>query len=396
MLPPSLGQSPHLLDKLDAFYHAQEHKRTQTLRYLERATNSNAEETRGTDRKEEDKLVAVTRDALGDAGFELLSRRDLDLCDSLNAAYLLRLSILPDVGDLDPGIAREFYPERFHANGTVIDKDELLFDGRVLVYWRGYSQEITRGRLLLPKIDYLQASLVQRSAASLKLSLDKVENSIAQSIIKQIRTVKRKARKFVFVLADSVPVKKVAQAIRDFFADESDMGACILSDDDDDGNYSLKGSFKLGRYGGSKIRFVGSPNPSDALDPFTICEIDYDDPVPCPNAHDDYLRKLGRNSANDTLAAVVHDMYEEVNHQAFTCEYDQKMSKNNPGQDLPRMQLLERVTISNLVDVFTASGRRKLLKALFAESKLVEPRYEEVSITPWRLTDVYGLPSHER
>ena len=45
---------------------------------------------------------------------------------------------------------------------------------------------------------------------------------------------------------------------------------------------------------------------------------------------------------------------------------------------LPTMQLLDRVSISNLVDLFSLSGRRKLLRTLFARSELVEPTYEEV------------------
>jgi hypothetical protein len=47
------------------------------------------------------------------------------------------------------------------------------------------------------------------------------------------------------------------------------------------------------------------------------------------------------------------------------------------------MQLLERVSISNLVDLFTKSGRRELFKALVGKSDLVEPTYEEVVVI-WR------------
>jgi hypothetical protein len=379
ILPSSLFQSPHILDKLDAYYHAQEHKRTQTLRYLERASKGkkSSEETfPPTDKKEEAKLVSVVRSSLEDAGFELLSRRDIDLCDSLNVGYLLRLSIVPDVSELDPSTALEFYPERYHANGTVIDKDELLFDGRILVYWRGYSEEVTQGRLLLPKIDYLQASLVQRSAAWVKRILDKVESDLVANVVQENRKLRQQAQKMANAVADSVPVKKVAQLVREVFAEESDMEAAMLSNDE---MFSSKGSFKLGRYGGSKVRFVGSPNPTDALDPFTICEVNYKEPIPCPNSHDMYLRKLGFNSENSTIAAAEHDMYEELNHQAYTCEYDEKMSEDA----LLGMQLLQRVSISNIVDLFSKSGRTKLVEALFEKSELVEPTYEEVVVV-WR------------
>ena len=387
MLPPFLCQSPHLWDQLDAFYHAQARQRTKSLRYLERTTTTNNNNNNSNNRTEETRLLSTTRDALEDAGFELLSRRDLDLCESLNAAYLLRLSIVPDVKELDAGIAQEFYPERFHSNGTAMDTNELLFDGRVLVYWRGYSDEVTKGRLILPKLDYLQASLVQRSAAWLKQRLDEVESQFVKSILQQTRAWKRNVRAMIVAAVDSVPVQTFAQAIRDLFLDESEMKPFMVGDDleeeEDGGNDSSSsssskksGRFKLGRYGGSKIRFAGSPNPSDALNPFMICEMNYKDPVPCPNGHDGYIQQLGWNSEQDTISNAVHDMYEEVNHQAFTCEYDAKMVSKN--QELPRMQLLERVTLSNLVDVFTTSGRRTLLKAIFSESELLEPRYEEV------------------
>jgi hypothetical protein len=44
--------------------------------------------------------------------------------------------------------------------------EPLLFDGQVLVFRRGYSTEVTEGLLLLPKIDYIQTSVVQRSTAT--------------------------------------------------------------------------------------------------------------------------------------------------------------------------------------------------------------------------------------
>jgi hypothetical protein len=331
---------------------------------------------RANDKAEEKKLVSVVRNSLEDAGFELLSRRDIDLCESLNAGYLLRLSILPDVSELDPKIAQEFYPEKFYANGTVIDREELLFEGGVLVYWRGYSEEVNRGRLLLPKIDYLQASLVQRSAAWLKKRLDKVESELVKNVLTQTQKLKRKAQASVVSIAESVPAKNLAKLARDVLADESNMEGVMIANGDN--KLASEGSLKLGRYGGSKVRFVGSPDPSDALVPFTICEINYEESAPCPNAHENYLHKLERENLNATVAAVEHDMNEGVNHQGYTCEYDDKMSKNNAGQALPRMQLLERVSISNLVDFFTKHGRRKLVETLFEQSELVEPTYEEV------------------
>jgi hypothetical protein len=168
MLPASLAQPPYVLRKLDNLFHIAWHAETQRLPYFDASVTHPREGRRKTRGSDEATLVELTRSCLEDAGYQLLSRRDLDLCDALNAGYLLRLSILPDVASLDPGIAREFYPERFDSKGNKVirdDTDELLFGGRVLVYWRGYSTEVTKGRLVLPKIDYLQASIVQGLAA---------------------------------------------------------------------------------------------------------------------------------------------------------------------------------------------------------------------------------------
>jgi len=122
-----------------------------------------------------------------------MNQRDLDLCSALNAGYLLRLSLLPDVKELDPCIGKEFYPELYEQKekqidngpkgtkkGTkdVISTDQLLFDGRVLIFCRGYSKEIGTGRLLLPKLDYLQASLVQRSSTALTRKFGAVERQL--------------------------------------------------------------------------------------------------------------------------------------------------------------------------------------------------------------------------
>jgi hypothetical protein len=363
-LPSNFFQSPRLLSKFDAYYNAKAHRATQGLDYLYRVKGSNSkrqalngDETvdEDLDPQQEQRLVGVLRNSLEDAGFELLNRRDIDLCDSLNVGYLLRLSIVPDVRELDESIAQEFYPESFHANGTAIDKEELLFDGRVLVYWRGYSEEVTQGRLLLPKLDYLQASIVQRSAAWVKRRLDKVENAVAQKLLEKGRKVKKKARKSVNRVADSLPLETIARALRSILADESDMEMAMVSTD--------SGRFKLGRYGGSKVRFVGSPDPTDALEPFTICEI------PVESVAD---------SSNFTSEAAEHDMRGEINHDGFTCEYDETMTTIKEQGEPTRMELLERVSINNVVDLFTKPGRRKVLQSIFEKSELVEPTYEEV------------------
>ncbi len=367
-LPSYMFQSPRLLDKLDAYYNAKAHQATKKLDYLYRKKGStskrqtlNETKLEVLDPQQEMRLIGVLRNSLEDAGFELLNRRDIDLCDSLNAAYLLRLSIVPDVSELDGSIAREFYPEHFYANGTAMDSDELLFDGRVLVYWRGYSEEVTHGRLLLPKLDYLQASVVQRSAAWVKRRLDRVEHSLAQNFASRRRKLRKEAQKSVDAIMDVLPLDKVGITLRNAF--EENETASLLSTK---GN----GRFKLGRYGGSKVRFVGSPYPNDALVPFTICEI-FDEQVRTTSAQ--------MPNTNATIAGAEHDMRDAINFNLYTCEYDAKMASNRKEGETMKMELLERVSINNLVDLFTRSGRRQVLKAVFEKSELVEPTYEEVS-----------------
>ena len=72
-----------------------------------------------------------------------------------------------------------------------------------------------------------------------------------------------------------------------------------------------------------------------------------------------------------------------INHNIFTCEYDGKMASNTNAVEATRMELLRRVSINNLIDLFTKAGRRKMLTAILEKSKLVEPTYEEVS--DWKL-----------
>lgn len=73
-----------------------------------------------------------------------------------------------------PRVGRTSNPNPLPTNKSVIssitsddaENEPLLFDGQVLVFRRGYSTEITEGLLLLPKVDYLQTSVVQRSTAT--------------------------------------------------------------------------------------------------------------------------------------------------------------------------------------------------------------------------------------
>jgi Protein of unknown function (DUF3754) len=370
---PLLGNHD-VLEHLDDIYHAQAHQETRRLKYMQRYSKPRNSDDTVCDLEEEKQLVTTVRHSLEDAGFELLSRRDLDLCEALNAGYLLRLSILPDVTKLDEGIAKEFFPERFNPDGKPRDEhvDEFLFDQRVLVFWRGYSKEITRGRLLLPKLDYLQASLVQRLFGNIRDQLGRLERNVA---ITALASYRKATACFLFYtrhVADQVPNERLSKSLRKMMRSPYFYSAFkVLNNGTLPSVSKLKAAstkrgnvFKLSRYGGSKTKFVGSPNPRDALNPFIICE---EKVTSCPDELSDESR----------VQRVDRVMYESLTHNEVCCPYDANVSC------LPPMQLLERVSISNLVDIFTKEGRRNLVKTMFSRSALVEPTFEEVVVV-WR------------
>jgi Protein of unknown function (DUF3754) len=381
---PLLDQ-PDVLQQIDDIFHAQAHQETRSFKYMQRSSKTNIDPSTqfskdgislvmGGDALEEQRLVMTTRRSLEDAGFELLSRRDLDLCEALNSGYLLRLSILPDVAKLDKGIAKEFFPERFSGNGTVLEKykDDFLFDQRVLVFWRGYSKEVTRGRLLLPKLDYLQASLVQRLFGKLREQMGHWERNIALTGLSIYRKATACFISYMRQMADQIPNQHLSKRLRRAFRSPYFYSAFkVLNNGTLPSVAEMKASaakrgnvFKLSRYGGSETKFVGSPNPTDALTPFIICE---------------EKDNFSNGDLTDKLRVQKIDrvMYESLNRNEVCCPYDSKESS------IPPMQLLERVSISNLVDVFTKEGRRNFVKTMLSKSELVEPTYEEVVVV-WR------------
>ena len=405
-LPKRMFEAPNLARKLDDIYHSIAHDETRRIKELiaTRTEPSNVipvqqnntkpekkrfrilnlkgdkSEPKPDDTDDKEKLVIeATRASLEDAGFELLSRRDLDLCEALNTGYLLRLSILPDTSQCEPDLARSFYPERFRdeeKNKTTAE-DPFLFDGRVLVYWRGYSQEVTRGRLLLPKLDYLQASIVQRAASFVRDKLNVWERWISFQVVRLYRSSRKSLMKSWAGLVDQIPNDKIASSLRQKVEEKSlDTNSEVLKAL----KYSESGRwFKLARYGGSKIRFVGSSDPSDALNPFIVCEQEPSTAPPSLNERDSYFEKLNADRPDRN---VERDMYYGLNEGVLKCPYD-VMATRGKSDTLPPMQLLKRVTISSLVDPFSADGRRSLLQSFFAKSELIEPTYDEV-IVVWR------------
>ena len=401
-LPVKLRQPPHVLRRLDDLYHAMAHDETRRLKYLDTSNrNGNDDEAPPVyEPREEKELVSVTRKSLEDAGFKLLSRRDLDLCEALNAGYLLRLSIEPDVSELDPCISREFYPERFDSKGKPLNEDELLFDGRVLVFRRGYSQEVTKGRLLLPKIDYLQASLVQRSASWLKRRVNDIEERVSIKVGNIYRRAASASIRKMRSTTDRIQNKRLANVLRKRIPKQTpDKSSNLRSSSSSsgsgsgNGNGMSPGSFiKLSRYGGSKLRFGGSPDPMDALNPFLICESP--EGTYCPPCPMKRIKKVARLSSDlvvpstplpngSAVSVNGGDSYYDCGFfdAQLKCAYD--VGILGPDLKRPSMQLLERVTIGNLVNVFSSEGRRKLFRTIFSKSELVEPTYEEVVVV-WR------------
>eukprot|EP00977_Amphora_coffeiformis_P025129 scaffold18346_cov145-Amphora_coffeaeformis.AAC.1 len=390
-LPERLYGEPHVLRKLDDIYHAMSHEETRRLRYMDRP---DAEGIPFNDEREERKLVSVVRNSLEDAGFELLSQRDIDLCDSLNAGYLLRLSIVPDVKDLDPGIAKEFYPEWFINNETTKD---LLFDGNVLVYWRGYDTEVTHGRLLLAKLDYLQTKLVQSAAVSIKTRLEATERLASRYTRRATRVTLAWTVARARAAVDAVPLLRVLGVRRQLrrwrpSAKQKQVRRRAKGD-------SSESFFQLTRYGGSRQRIMGN----DPLEPFLIYETDAEEfctldfvkiessaavlngakyagnnrVVNCTTIDTDKgLVRVNGELANSTGNAILDQMdegfYECINNSELRCPYDQKV------KNLPPMQLLRRVSMNNVVDLFSREGRRNLISSLFAKTELVEPTYKEV------------------
>ncbi|KAL7543285.1 hypothetical protein ACHAXR_012603, partial [Thalassiosira sp. AJA248-18] len=426
------SSSKSLLEKIELLYTVQSQKELRDLAYmLPRSADKKAyrdelsydaiENTEGgttgvlprvmsSGTEQEEKLVSILKQSLEDGGFKLMDQRDRDLCSALNAGYLLRLSLLPDTKELDPCIGKEFYPEFYEENenevngrkdGKKRDKDiitsnnKLLFDGRVLIFRRGYSEEISTGRLLLPKLDYLQASIVQRSTTAVTSRLGAFErrledfilaicsklNSSVQSAYRQIL---QQCRAFTVGVLENFGLSE-NELVSGFISKNAEMQSNKTSDGEIDKSqsktsssssvYNVRGNkiFKLGRYRTSTSANI-IPNPldlNDALAPFLLCE-------------------TGANIKN----TVEQDMYDGLDTGKILCQYDDALYSllNATSEDrtpLPflhkpaAVRLLERVSIQNTVDFSSKIRRRELVKNYFKSSTLVEPAYEEV-IVIWR------------
>jgi hypothetical protein len=366
-----------LLNKVELLYEVESRKVLGGLSYMS-SPRCDGEGAGGgiiSHEEEERKLVSVLNRSLTDGGYRLMDARDLDLCSALNAGYLLRLSLLPDIRDLEC-VGREFHPGLYDGK----DEDDadcgrkdapLPFGGRVLVYWRGYTREITTGRLLLPKLDYLQASLVQRSSAELARRFGEFERKVDEYVRVVATTLFDAA-----VGARRRSIRKcrdfVVDALENFGLSENEYTVGLVTgtiDNRTNGtmddtitteslqrpertsfsrpSHDARGNriFKFARYLTSTSTIIASGlDLNDALSPFLLCE------------------------SSDEMAGGGNNR----------CLYDAPGSRRNSA-----VRLLERISIQNTVDFFSKEGRRNLVRNYFRSSTLVEPAYEEVVVV-WR------------
>jgi len=360
-LPKSVRDGK-VLKYLDAIYHAIANDESSHLRYYDIICSSKDQYGRNLNhllkRAEynESQLVAVLKQALGDAGYVLLGQRDLDLCEALNTGYLLRLSIVPDVHGLDSELGKIFFGSHSESVQQIgvealqgFDKDEndmaydsnvLPFDGKVLIFRRGYSSEVTEGRLLIPKIDYLQAVLVQRSMTFVVEGIAKIERECSLSISKTIVSARRSVQAVIVNFLFQLPKRSL---LRKYYShkkrilSERARSKCKLE------MIQRQNTFKLARYRANAPPFIGTSSLSD-LTSFLACPIQGDDGL-------------------------------EV-----SCEYDLSRGLNHSST-----RLLERVSIGDIVDFSSQVGKRRLLRSFLSKSQLVEPTFEEVVVI-WRPT----------
>ena len=242
-------------------------------------------------------------EALKCSGFVEFGREDMQICEALNAGYLLRLSLEPDLRNLD-GTMREDFFAGDPAVDVALQRSDPMFDGKVLVFRRGYSTEVTRGkRLIIPKLDYLQAAVLQTNVRRMS---DDLSNKVDQLQENMQENFSRKD-------PSAGPSKAVAA--------KREGGDRV----------SLKRYWR-----GSNPKML---DPSQALEP--------------------YIRK-------------------------------------SDDEDCDQNFLVRRVSLSDVVDLFSPGGRRRLARSLFSKSTLIEPTYKELIVICRRLPPTVTPVSIER
>lgn len=324
------------------------------------------------------------KESLSKAGYQPLTKRDLDLCKALNQGYLLRLSIAPSLASCDENLYRELY------NST----SDTLLDGRVLIFKRGYNMETTNGRLIGSKLDYLQSSLVQRSAAKVVQKVATLEQQLSNLISAQYENMQNQLQETLDRWKENIPdqvsllnvvedtldtialnetttkqninVKNVTQTMKEKMNVNITLKAPIEKQID-----LIKNATKS---------TASSLNKTATVKMFKLDRYTSDSQY----LNDDDLA-LENIDETDALAPfLAKEVQSNSLIEKVTCQYDLNQQKKKKHLEMEEpAYLLKRISIANLVDFFSKGGRRRLLKRLFSVSELLEPTYEDV-IVIWR------------
>ena len=383
----------NILQALDSIY--QQQSRLEILK-----SNNNFKSNNQAHCSERRQLQLI-RKSLSDSGFELLNQRDLDLCNALNAGYLLGLSLDSELNALDASIADDFFSdsastcnddtvavesksteeEQLSTNGSIAvnqnetvaaqstststqnnkqltitpSSQQLLFDGKVLIFRRGYGQERTDERLIVPKIDYLQANIVQRGTVAVTNVMESGLERVTTATANMLNGAKMTIRTLVLELTRSLPdvlarLMLNSEEVIDFLehTTQSDVN-------EGERNTSNDKVIKLLRYGGGTSRSY-APDLGDRLNPFLLYP------------HDD-----GKNATATTSTAIGSTSLTSIPK----CKYDEASRETIPQS----VRLLDRVSIENIFS--PGLKKRGIVRRLFSKSDLVEPTYEEVVVI-WR------------
>jgi len=348
----SKSDDVQIFDALDGIYHHESRKDLDAIMSLSSSDPNSANE------KERLKLRCMCK-SLNDAGFVLLDQRDVDLCAALHAGYLLRLSLRPVLSGLDDSIVSDFFGIKDHVdsendmnritnstiNRNIYKASSMLFGGKVLVFRRGYSQELTSGKLILPKIDYFQANIVQRVTLSVSNVISSSAKNVSDFTNAIIIALEKEFRVFLLNIS-----KKLPNSLSRLVLNEEEvfdfLEQSILHEINEK---KIENKINLWRYGGSTAY---APEIGNSLNPFLYFP---------PDTNLTSVREVDKVSGS---------------FKRPVCAYDE-VSASIPSS----VQLLDRVNIGNVLT--SGIRKRELVKNLFQVSELVEPRYDEVVVI-WR------------
>lgn len=112
------------------------------------------------------------QESLASAGFRVLTKNDVTLSRALNAGYLLRLSLEPQLSKLSPLLLAD----------NEENAEELPYESRVLMFVRDVQVDEVSGILIGPKLACLQALLMKRLLQPVANAAFTAESSVERSI----------------------------------------------------------------------------------------------------------------------------------------------------------------------------------------------------------------------